>query len=229
MNLIDELYTRDPSFGARRLTQMLRRKGYEVNTKRTARLMKKMGIEAIYPKPKKTTISSSEDKKYPYLLRNLEIDKPCYVWCSDITYVRLRKGYIYLTAVMDWFSRYVVSWETSISLEADFCVRALEKALEENIPVIFNTDQGSQYTSKEFIETLRDRGVKISMSGKGRCFDNIFIERLWRSVKQEEIYIKDYQDVAEAVHELGKYFERYNRVRPHQSLGYKTPEEVHFL
>lgn len=228
MNLMDEIFTEEPSFGSRRLTTMLKRSGYEVNRKRVSRLMKIMGIEAIYPKPKKTSISNPEHKKYPYLLKNLQIDRPCFVWASDITYIRMRQGFIYLTVVMDWFSRYVVSWEVSISLESDFCVEALERALRLDKPKIFNTDQGSQYTSTSFIGVLSREEIEISMCGKGRCFDNIFVERLWRSVKQEEVYVKDYRDVQEAVKELGEYFEKYNQRRPHQALDYKTPAEVHF-
>jgi len=227
MNLIDEQYTQEPCFGSRRITACLKRQGYKVNRKRVIRLMRKMGLEAIYPKPK-TSISNKEHKKYPYLLKGLTIDRPCQVWCSDITYIRMKGGFIYLTVVMDWYSRYVISWEISISLEIYFCIQVLEKALLDDQPVIFNTDQGSQYTSPQFTEILHNRNIQISMAGKGRCFDNIFVERLWRSVKYEEVYIKDYQNVPEAICEIGKYFQRYNTLRPHQSLGYKTPEEVHF-
>lgn len=226
MNLIDEEYTRDPSYGSRRLTAWLRREGHEVNRKRVIRLMRKMGIEAIYPKPK-TSKSHSEHKKYPYLLKNIKVERSDQAWCSDITYVRMRHGFIYLTVVMDWFSRYVISWRVSISLESDFCIDALQEALTTARPEIFNSDQGVQYTSNKFTDILKAKEVKISMAGKGRCFDNIFVERLWRSFKTEEVYVKDYADVKEAKSEIAKYFTRYNTRRLHQSLEYRPPLEVY--
>lgn len=227
MRKIDEIYTREPSYGSRRIAALLKRDGYSANRKRIKRLMNKMGIEAVYPKPK-TTNPNKENNKYQYLLKNIKIDKPCLVWCSDITYIRLREGFIYLTVVMDWYSRYVISWSTSITLEAYFCIEALEKALLTSQPDIFNTDQGSQYTCSEFINILKQKEIRISMAGKGRCFDNIFVERLWRSLKYEEVYVKDYESVMEAQSQIGEYFLRYNNSRPHQSLGYRTPAEVHF-
>jgi len=228
MNLMDEEFTRDPSYGSRRLTAWLRRQGHQVNRKRVGRLMRKMGLEAIYPKPKKTSEGNKEHKKYPYLLKNLAIDRPNFVWCSDITYVRMKGGFIYLTVVMDWYSRYVISWEISNTLEVYFCIDALQKALASGQPKIFNSDQGSQYTSPQFTDILHSREVRISMAGKGRCFDNIFVERLWRSFKYEEVYTKDYETVPEAIAEIGKYFRRYNTERLHQSLGYRTLQEVDF-
>ena len=197
-----------------------------VNRKRVARLMREMGLCAIFPGPKLSG-GCPEHRKFPYLLRNLEIDRPDQVWCADITYLRLRTGFAYLVAVMDWFSRYVLAWELSITLEADFCVATLGKALELSQPDIFNTDQGVQFTSLEFTGLLESRGVRISRDGKGRVFDNIFVERLWRSVKYEEVYLKDYRFVAEARQNLAAYFRFYNDERPHQALGYKTPWEVY--
>lgn len=172
--------------------------------------------------------SNKEHHKYPYLLKDLVINHPEFVWSGDITYIRLEKGFVYLMAVIDWFSRYVVSWKLSTLLDTDFCLEALEEALEGGLPQIFNTDQGVQFTSKEFTGRLKDRGIEISMDGKGRALDNIFVERLWRSVKYEEVYLKDYRSVKDAEEGLRRYFEYYNHRRPHQSLGYKTPHEVHF-
>ena len=190
--------------------------------------MRVMGIEAIYPKPGLSKPDKSH-RKYPYLLKGMVIDAPNQVWCTDITYIPTSKGFVYLTAIMDWHSRYVLSWEVSSSLESSFCVRALERALSRyGRPAIFNSDQGSQYTSGVFTEVLERHGIRISMDGRGRCTDNIFIERLWRSVKYGEVYLKSYGSLPEARSELGKYFERYNNERPHQSLGYRTPRAVHF-
>lgn len=227
MRLIDEQYTRTPFYGVPRMTKWLRKQGYQVNRKRVARLMRMMGLEAVYPKPR-LSHGSKEHKIYSYLLRGLIIDRPDYVWCADITYIRLARGFLYLVAVMDWFSRYVLAWELSITLERDFCIRALEKSLMISKPEIFNTDQGSQFTSDGFIDCLVQQGILISMDGRGRVFDNIFIERLWRTVKYEEVYLKDYQTVREAYTSLERYFQFYNTERFHSSLGDRTPQEIYF-
>ena len=187
MRLIDEQYMRTPFYGRRKMTLWLNEQGHHVNEKRVRRLMGIMGIEALYPKPR-TSKRSNEHKIYPYLLRNLEINQPDQVWCSDITYIRLLHGYMYLVAVMDWYSRYVLSWQLSNTLDSGFCIDALEMALEQGTPQIFNTDQGSQFTSDDYVSVLTSAGVQISMDGKGRYMDNIFIERLWRSVKYEDVY-----------------------------------------
>jgi putative transposase len=188
--------------------------------------MRLMGLEAIYPK-RRLSRPGSEFQRFPYLLRGLRIDRPDQVWATDITYIRLRRGFVYLVAVMDWFSRYVIAWEVSLTMEADFCVAALRRALERRRPEIFNSDQGSQFTSVGFTEVLQSAGVCISMDGRGRVFDNIMVERLWRSVKYEEVYLKDYATPREARSNLGEYFVFYNDERPHQSLGYATPREVY--
>lgn len=226
MHLIDKQYTRRPFYGIRRMTTWLKQQGYQVNHKRVARLMRQMGIVAVYPKPKLSK-RDSDAQVYPYLLRNLSIDRADQVWSTDITYIRMKRGFIYLTAVMDWYSRYVLSWRISISLEVDFCIEALELALMRGRPEIFNSDQGTQYTSPKFTGILRSKDIRISMDGRGRAFDNIFVERLWRSVKYEEVYLKDYATVREAVHELDDYFEFYNEERPHQSLCDRTPGEIY--
>lgn len=226
MRLIDEEYTRHPFYGTRRLTAWLRREGHEVNIKRVRRLMRDMGIEAIYQKPNLSK-AFPEHKKYPYLLKNIVIDHPDQVWSSDITYIRMKHGFIYLTAVMDWFSRYVLSFEVSTTLDTGFCIEALEKALNISNPEIFNTDQGSQFTSEAFTGCLKSNGITISMDGKGRAFDNIFVERLWRSVKYEEVYLNDYETVKNAIVGLFRYFEFYNKERVHQALEYQTPYEVY--
>ena len=227
MNCIDEQYMRSPFYGVRRMTAWLRKEGYEVNRKRVKRLMRQMGLYAIYPKPRLSN-GKDEQKRYPYLLRDLKIEYPNHVWCADITYVKMHQGYIYLVAIMDWYSRYVVSWAVSITLDVGFCIEALDKAKDVGNPEIFNTDQGAQFTSKAFTGKLDGAGIKISMDGRGRVFDNIFIERLWRSVKYEQVYIKDYRGVREAVTSLGSYFEFYNNERLHQSLDYKTPAMIYF-
>jgi putative transposase len=228
MRLIDEEYTRHPFYGTRKMRDYLRRQGHKVNRKRVQRLMQKMGLQSIAPKPN-TSKPHPEHKVYPYLLRNLDIICPDQVWCSDITYIPLPGGFVYLTAVMDWYSRYVLSWEVSVTMDSDFCVSALESALRRHgRPDIFNTDQGSQFTSNDFTGTLKDAEVLISMDGKGRAMDNIFIERLWRSVKYEEIYLKEYTSVRELIWSLRVYFDFYNNQRPHDSLGGKTPAEVYW-
>lgn len=226
MELLDQQYTRYPFYGSRRLTAWLRSQGWLVNRKRVSRLMRLMGLEAIYPKPRLSR-GRKEHKKYPYLLRGVEVSRVNQVWSTDITYVRMRHGFLYLVAVIDWYSRHVLAWETSNSLESDFCVRALRRALRRASPEIFNTDQGVQFTSESFVEILEKRGILVSMDGKGRALDNVFVERLWRSVKLEEVYLKDYESVMEAVEGLGRYFRFYNEERPHQSLGYRTPGSVY--
>jgi putative transposase len=226
MRLIDDQYTRTPFYGTRRMRAYLKAHGYRVNRKRIARLMHMMGLEAIYPKPKLSQKDTAH-KVYPYLLRGMEIANPDQVWASDITYIRIHRGFVYLTVIMDWYSRYVLSWEISVTLDAHFCTEALERALRRGRPTIFNTDQGSQFTSEQFRTHLIEAEVQISMDGKGRAFDNIFVERLWRSVKYEEVYLKDYRDVSSCIEGLRDYFRFYNDERPHQALGYKTPRQVY--
>lgn len=225
MDMIDQKYTRHPFYGILRMTPWLHDQGHHVNHKRVQRLMRLMGLQAIYPKPR---LSKSEDvsEKYPYLLKGLMIRRPNQVWGTDITYIRLKQGFVYLVAIMDWFSRYVVSWEVSNSLDVHFCLNALEKALAQGTPEIFNSDQGSQFTSEAFTSRLKTAEVQISWDGRGRFWDNIFIERLWRSVKYEEVYLKDYVNVPDAIRNLDDYFRFYNGQRHHQALRYKTPEYV---
>jgi len=227
MRLIDEEFTRHPFYGSRRITAYLRRQGEFVNRKRIQRLMHVMGLEAVYPKPKLSQ-AHPEHRVYPYLLRNVQIARPDQVWSTDITYIRLRHGFVYLMAILDWFSRYVLSWELSTSLETEFCLTALERALQQSTPEIFNSDQGSQFTSLAFTGQLEAAGVAISMDGRGRVFDNIFVERLWRSVKYEKVYLNDWQQVPEARTGLHEYMGFYNDERPHQSLQDLTPAEVYF-
>ena len=214
MRLIDEQYTQTPFYGIRRMTACLRAIGHKVNRKRIGRLMRLMGLEAIYPKPNLSRAVANESVKYPYLLKGLVIEKPNHVWSIDITYIR--------------FSRYVLSWEVSNSLDTYFCLSALEKAFQNGVPEIFNSDQGSQFTSESFINSLQTSGTRISWDGRGRALDNIFVERLWRSVKYEDVYLKDYANVPEAIKGINRYFKFYNTQRPHQSLGYRTPEQVYF-
>jgi putative transposase len=227
MRLIDQQYLKTPYYGYPKMTAHLRRAGYVVNPKRIRRLMRKMNLMAIYPKPR-TSIAAPENKSYPYLLRGLEITKPNQVWSTDITYIPMQKGFMYLVAVMDWFSRYVLSWQLSNTLDGAFCLVALAEALQQGKPEIFNTDQGVQFTAHAFTSSLEAADIRISMDGRGRAFDNIFIERLWRSLKYEDIYIKDYGSVPALDAGLLDYFLLYNRERPHQSLAYRTPAEVHF-
>lgn len=226
MSQIDRIYTGCPFYGSRRITAELKERGYEVNRKRIIRLMKKMGLQAIFPK---RNLSKMEENhvKYPYLLKNLTIDRPDQVWATDITYIRVGVGYLYLTAIMDWYTRYVLSWRLSNTLDVGFCLEALEEALDTSKPEIFNSDQGCQYTSKDFTSILERRGIQISMNGKGRCYDNIFVERLWRSVKYEEVYLKRYETGKEAKEGLSSYLKFYNERRLHQSLGYKVPWEIY--
>lgn len=227
MDTIDAEFTAHPFTGVNRMVQVVRRKNNMiVNHKRVRRLMRLMALMAIYPRPR-TTQSIIEHAKYPCLIRDIDIDHPDDIWCSDITYIRLRHGFMYLIAIMDYFSRYVLSWSVSNSLESLFCLDALDEALEVSKPKVFHSDQGRQYTSDAFIRELKDRRIRISMSGKGRCFDNILVERLWRTVKYEEIYLKEYGNGHELVKSLREYFEYYNNARPHSSLGYMTPAEVY--
>lgn len=227
MRLIDEQYLRTPFYGWPRMTAHLRRLGYVVNHKRIQRLMQQMGLQAIYPKPK-TTRATQERKSYPYLLRDLAIDRPNFVWSADITYVPMRHGFMYLVAVLDWYSRYVLAWQLSNTLDGYFCLDALLQALARGRPEIFNTDQGVQFTAHAFTACLEAATIRISMDGRGRALDNIFIERLWRSVKYEDIYLKDYAAVRDLEAGLADYFHFYNHERLHQSLAYRTPAEVHF-
>jgi putative transposase len=226
MRLLDEQYTRTPFYGSRRMRAWLRGQGYTVNRKRLARLMRLIGIEAIYQKPKLTQPSEGH-KIYPYLLEGVELNRINQVWSTDITYIRMAHGFVYLVAVMDWYSRFVLSWALSVTVELPFCIEALEKALRWGRPEIFNSDQGSQFTSEKFTGVLEGRGVAVSMDGRGRCLDNIFIERLWRSLKYEEVYLRDYRLVPEARAGIGRYFQFYNYERPHQSLKYRTPADLY--
>ena len=228
MKLIDVQYFETPFYGIDKMTEYLRRQGHCVNHKRVRRLMRLMGLEAVYPHRKHSlSIPYKQHRIYPYLLWDVQITRPDLVWCADINYGRMYRGWLYLVAIMDWFSRYVLSWELSVSLESKFCVSALERALKTGRPDIFNTDQGSQFTSDDFTDVLKKASVQISMDGKGRVFDNIFIERLWRTVKVEEVYLRDYQTFTEAAYSLGRYFELYNNQRLHQALGYRTPADVY--
>lgn len=227
LRLLDEQYTRTPFYGVRRMTAWLRSQGDTVNKKRVHRLLQTLGLQAIAPGPH-TSQRQPQHPIYPYLLRGVEIERANQVWSTDITYIRLVAGFVYLVAVMDWYSRYVLSWEVAVSLESSFCVSALDWALTISRPEIFNSDQGAQFTSTEFTGRLSERDIQISMDGRGRAFDNIFVERLWRSVKYEEVYLKEYRSVSEARQGLGAYFEFYNRERLHQALGYRTPEAVFY-
>ena len=227
MRLIDELYLKRVFYGSPRMTDWLGELGWKVNEKRVARLMRVMGLQAVLPGPH-TSRPSPQHKVYPYLLRGLEIDAADEVWCADITYVPMRRGFLYLVAVMDWFSRYVLSWELSNTLESFFCVEALERALEVSCPGIFNSDQGAQFTAEAFTGRLLEAEIAISMDGRGRALDNVFVERLWRTVKYEEVYLRDYADGVEAREGLGRFFRFYNTERRHQSLDRRTPAEVYY-
>ena len=228
MRLIDREYTRAPFYGYRRMTARLNNAhGYAVNPKRVARLMAKMGLQAVYPRPR-TSLPDPQHKKYPYLLRGLDIERPNQVWAADITYLPLPQGFMYLVAVMDWFSRFVLAWQLSNTLDGAFCLTALRRALRDGQPDIFNTDQGVQFTAQAFTDELEAASIRVSMDGRGRFFDNIFIERLWRTVKYEDIYLKGYETVPALAAGLDDYFQLYNYERPHQSLGYRTPADVHF-
>jgi putative transposase len=228
MNLLDEQYTETPFYGVRKMTAWLKLvKQEHVNVKRVRRLLRLMGLEAIYQKPR-LSLAAQGHQIYPYLLRGLKINRVNQVWSTDITYIRLQGGFVYLTAVLDWYARYVLSWEISTTMETDFCVNALERALQSyGKPEIFNTDQGSQFTSQAFTGILKEQGIAISMDGRGRALDNIFVERLWRNVKYEDVYLHHYQDVPQVITGLRKYFNFYNDERIHQSLDYRTPAAVY--
>ncbi len=226
MDLIDEIYTDKPFYGARKMSLKLKELGVPVGRCHAGSLMRLMGLEAVFPK-KNTSKPHPDHPVYPYLLRSVEITHSNQVWSMDITYIKLKKGFVYLAAVIDWHSRYVLSFRLSNTLAPDFCVEALEEALEYGIPEIFNTDQGSQFTSDEFISVLKRRGIQISMDGRGCAADNIFVERLWRSVKYENVYLKGYETIPDAERGLKEYFDFYNTERHHQSLGYKTPWVVY--
>ncbi len=228
MQLIDQEYTRAPFYGYRKMTVRLNdQHGYQVNHKRVARLMWKMGLQAVYPRPR-TSIPDLQHKKYPYLLRGLAITHPNQVWSTDITYIPMPHGFMYLVAIIDWYSRFVIAWQLSNTLDGSFCLETLLLALQQGQPEIFNTDQGVQFTAYAFTGALGEAGIRISMDGRGRAFDNIFVERLWRTVKYENIYIKEYSTIPALFNGLEDYFQLYNYERPHQSLDYRVPAEVHF-
>lgn len=232
MDQIDHIFTDSPEYGSRMIRDVLRRnnKDKRINRKRIQRLMRLMGIEAIYPKRNLSRPGKgSEHKIYPYLLRHLDINRPNQVWCTDITYIRLKHGFVYLVAIMDWFSRKILSWELSTSMDKEFCLSALDRAMRiYGKPMIFNSDQGAQFTCKAFREKLERKHIKISMDGKGRALDNIVIERFWRTLKYGEVYLKDYNNPIEAVQGINRYIEKYNSKRPHSSLAKRTPDEVYF-
>lgn len=228
MDLIDKQYMETPFYGSRKMLAYLNHIGHRVNRKRVQRLMRLMGIEALYPK-RNLSKRRHDHKIYPYLLKGMTIDRPNLVWSADITYIRLKTGFLYLMAIIDWYSRYILSWRLSNSLESEFCKEAVIEALKAHpSPEIFNTDQGCQFTSETFLSPLLARDIKISMDSKGRALDNIFVERFWRSLKYEEVYLRDYETVHEASNSIDKYFVFYNTRRFHQSLGYKTPHVIHF-
>jgi putative transposase len=227
LNAMDEIFTEDPVFGARRIQNELKKRGYPLNRATVTNYMKEMGLEAIYQKPD-TSKPHPQHRIYPYLLRDLKASYPNHIWGADITYIRMQGGFMYLVAYLDWYSRYVVSWELSDTLEDDFVVAALRQALETAIPYIANSDQGSQFTGKGYIGALLENNVKISMDGRGRCMDNIFTERLWRTVKYEDVYLKDYDTPRELRLGMKQFFDKYNNRRGHQSLKYATPGEVYF-
>jgi putative transposase len=226
MRLLDEQYLRTPFYGIRRMTAWLQRQEYDVNHKRVRRLLRLMGLMAIYQKPR-LSLNGKEHRQYPYLLRGLAVTRPSQVWCADITYIRMANGFLYLVAILDWYSRYVLSWRLSNCLETDFCLEALDEALGRGTADIFNTDKGVQFTSAAWLDMLEARRIRVSMDGRGRCFDNIFVERFWRSLKYEEVYLQDYLTVADARRGVGAYMKFYNEERLHESLGYMTPLEVH--
>lgn len=226
MKMIDRQYLEAPFYGARKIAVCLRSEGYVINRKRVRRLMSLMGLKTIYRRPR-TSKPTPGHKIYPYLLSGMAITRPNQVWAADITYIPMSRGFLYMVAIIDWYSRYVIAWRLSNTLEADFCVEALREALKKGKPEVFNTDQGSQFTSEAFTKILEAYDIRISMDGKGSYNDNLFIERLWRTVKYEEVYLKVYRDGRDARHSLDSYFRFYNTERPHQSLGYQTPGEVY--
>lgn len=227
LKVVDEVYTKYPFFGARQMSSYLKRQGLEVGRKRIGKAYKILGLESLSPKPK-LSIPNKEHLIYPYLLRDIEVTHCDQVWSTDITFIRLSHGFVYLMAIIDWYSRYVLDWEVSITLEADFCIDTLKRVLRSKFCEIFNTDQGSQFTSYDFTNLLLEKKIQISMDGKGRSLDNIFVERLWRSLKYECIYLMSLNTVQEAISVIKKYFEFYNNERPHQSLRNRTPAEVYF-
>ena len=228
MKLIDEIHTDHITWGSRKIRDFLRNEGHKVNRKRIQRLMNKMQIQVLYPK-RNLSRANQNHKVYPYLLRNLSIDHPNHVWCTDITYIRLDHGFTYLVAVMDWYSKKILSWELSNTVDRFFCISSLEESLDKYPnPEIFNTDQGSQFTSPDFTQVLKDERIKISMDGKGRALDNISIERFWRTLKQDEIYLHEYRNMQEARDRINKFINEYNSIRPHQSLNGKTPDMVYY-
>lgn len=227
LNAMDEIFTENPVYGARRIMVELTKRGHSVCRPTVGNYMKLLGLEAIYPKPN-TSKPNLQHRIYPYLLRDIKAGYPNHIWGTDITYIRMRGGFMYLAAFLDWHSRYVVSWGLSDTLEDEFVIMALKSALNTAVPHIANSDQGSQFTGKAYTGLLLENGVKISMDGRGRCMDNIFTERLWRTVKYEDIYIKEYETPRELRSGLSDFFNKYNHKRPHQSLGYKTPAEVYF-
>jgi putative transposase len=226
MKLIDRQYLITPFYGARKMAIYLKSQGHQVNRKRVRRLMRLMGLKAIYRRPR-TSKPALGNKVYPYLLNGIAITRPNQVWAADITYIPMQRGFLYLVAIIDWYSRYILSWRLSNTLDTDFCVEALEEAFEQGKPEIFNTDQGSQFTAAVFTRQLEQNNIRISMDGKGSYNDNLFIERLWRTVKYEEVYLKAYQDGKDARYSLDRYSRFYNTQRPHQSLDYRTPAEVY--
>jgi putative transposase len=227
MRLLDEQYTATPFYGSRRMQAALRAAGHEVNRKHVQRLMRLMGLEAVGPKPRLSAANPAH-RVYPYLLRDVSITRVDQVWSTDITYVRLRHGFVYLMAILDWHSRSVLAWELSVTVDGQFCLDALDVALARSTPEIFNTDQGAQFTATAFTDRVKAAGAQISMDGRGRALDNVFVERLWRSVKYEEVYLRDYASVPDARQGLGRYFGFYNQERPHQALGYRTPAAVYY-
>jgi putative transposase len=227
LRLLDELYTRTPFYGSRKLRAQLQRQGYAVGRRRLRRLRRVLGLETLYPTPR-TSAAAPGHQRYPYLLRGVAIERRDQVWSTDITYIRLRAGFVYLVAVLDWYSRYVLSWRLSNTLDGGFCLEALEAALAQGQPEIFNTDQGAQFTSPAFTGRLAAAGIRISMDGRGRALDNVFVERLWRTVKYEEVYLKDYAGMPEAQQSLREYFRFYNGERLHQALEYRTPAAVYY-
>lgn len=226
MHELDQQYTETPFYGVLKMTHHLRTQGHQVNPKRVRRLLRTMGLEAVYPKPKLSQ-ANPEHQIYPYLLRNLAIERCNQVWSTDITYIRMKHGFVYLMAIIDWYSRYVLNWALSTTLEADFCIEALNETLASSCCEIFNTDQGSQFTTHRFTGPLLNKGIQVSMDGRGRALDNIFVERLWRSVKYEKVYLNDFETVKQAYVGLKDYFEFYNHRRLHQSLDYRTPAQVY--
>jgi len=226
MRLLDEQYTRTPFYGSRKMTEWLATVGHEVNRKRVSRLMELLGLEAVYPKPKLSQPGEGH-RIYPYLLRGTTVERVNQVWSTDITYIRMAQGFLYLVAIMDCFSRFVLSWSPSLTMEVEFCIEALRRALRRGRPEIFNSDQGPQFTSERFTGELAEQQIAISMDGRGRCMDNIFVERLWRSLKYEEVYLKDYASVMEARSGIARYFQFYNHERLHQSLDYQTPAAIY--